>query len=87
MRLHAVFVAMGVDSDDQFVGLGFLTARIDFLHHLSEPVLNGFRSVPSLAVVPLVVLWFSIDEPFRRAGGRIRRDLSKPDAHRKGQVE
>ena len=44
------------------VTAGFLTARIDFLHHLSEPVLHGFRSVPSLAVVPLAVLWFGIGE-------------------------
>lgn len=41
---------------------GFLTARIETLHHLSEPVLHGFRSVPSLAVVPLAVLWFGIGE-------------------------
>ncbi len=41
---------------------GFLTARIATLHHLSEPVLHGFRSVPSLAVVPLAVLWFGIGE-------------------------
>ncbi len=41
---------------------GILTARIAFLHHLSEPVLHGFRSVPSLAVVPLAVLWFGIGE-------------------------
>ena len=44
------------------VTAGFLTARIEFLHHLSEPVLHGFRSVPSLAVVPLAVLWFGIGE-------------------------
>lgn len=41
---------------------GILTARIAFVHHLSEPVLHGFRSVPSLAVVPLAVLWFGIGE-------------------------
>lgn len=41
---------------------GILTARVEFLHHLSEPVLHGFRSVPSLAVVPLAVLWFGIGE-------------------------
>lgn len=41
---------------------GILTARIEILHHLSEPVLHGFRSVPSLAVVPLAVLWFGIGE-------------------------
>ncbi len=44
------------------IAAGILTARITFLHHLSEPVLHGFRSVPSLAVVPLAVLWFGIGE-------------------------
>lgn len=44
------------------ITVGVLTARVHFLHHLSEPVLHGFRSVPSLAVVPLAVLWFGIGE-------------------------
>lgn len=44
------------------IAAGIVTARIEILHHLSEPVLHGFRSVPSLAVVPLAVLWFGIGE-------------------------
>lgn len=41
---------------------GFLTARMEIFQQLSEPVLHGLRSVPALAVVPLAVLWFGIDE-------------------------
>jgi len=44
------------------ISAGIVTARVEALHHLSEPVLHGFRSVPSLAVVPLAVLWFGIGE-------------------------
>lgn len=44
------------------VAAGVMTARIPLLHHVSEPILHGFRSVPSLAVVPLAVLWFGIGE-------------------------
>ena len=41
---------------------GVLTARAPAAQYISEPVLHGFRSVPSLAVVPLAVLWFGIGE-------------------------
>lgn len=44
------------------IAAGFLTARIETLQYLSDPLLHGFRSVPSLAVVPLAVLWFGIGE-------------------------
>jgi len=44
------------------IAAGFLTARIEALQYLSDPLLHGFRSVPSLAVVPLAVLWFGIGE-------------------------
>ncbi|QWC92246.1 ABC transporter permease [Cupriavidus metallidurans] len=44
------------------ISVGVLTARIPLLQYVSEPVLHGFRSVPSLAVVPLAVLWFGIGE-------------------------
>jgi len=44
------------------VTAGLLTARIGLLHHVSEPILHGFRSVPSIALVPLSVLWFGIGE-------------------------
>lgn len=44
------------------ISVGVLTARIPALQYVSEPVLHGFRSVPSLAVVPLAVLWFGIGE-------------------------
>lgn len=44
------------------ISVGFLTARFEIFQQLNEPILHGLRSVPALAVVPLAVLWFGIDE-------------------------
>jgi ABC-type nitrate/sulfonate/bicarbonate transport system permease component len=41
---------------------GLLTARVTLLHHLSEPLLHGFRSIPVIALVPISVLWLGIGE-------------------------
>jgi ABC-type nitrate/sulfonate/bicarbonate transport system permease component len=42
--------------------MGLLTARVLLLRHVSEPVLHGLRSVPSIALVPLAIIWFGIGE-------------------------
>ena len=42
--------------------IGFATARVRVLQHLTEPLLHGFRAVPVIALVPLSVLWFGIGE-------------------------
>ncbi len=41
---------------------GLLTARIRVLQHITDPVLQGFRSVPVIALVPLSLIWFGIGE-------------------------
>lgn len=41
---------------------GVLTARVNFLQHVTDPVLQGFRSIPVIALVPLSVIWFGIGE-------------------------
>lgn len=45
------------------IGIGLFTARIRTVQYLVEPLLHGFRAVPTIALVPLVVLWFGIGEP------------------------
>jgi ABC-type nitrate/sulfonate/bicarbonate transport system permease component len=44
------------------VGLGVLISRSKLAESLLEPVLEMFRPVPSLAFLPLLVLWFGIGE-------------------------
>lgn len=45
------------------IAAGLLTARVRTLQYLSEPLLHGFRAIPTIALVPLCVLWFGIGEP------------------------
>ena len=44
------------------IAAGLLTARIQVLQHISDPVLHGFRSIPVIALVPLSLIWFGIGE-------------------------
>ena len=44
------------------VGLGVLLSRSRLAESLLEPVIEMFRPVPSLAFLPLLVLWFGIGE-------------------------
>lgn len=44
------------------VTAGALTARVQVLHQLSEPILHGLRSIPVIALVPISVLWLGIGE-------------------------
>jgi len=41
---------------------GLLTGRIEFLRDLSDPVLHSLRSIPSIAFVPLAIVWFGLGE-------------------------
>jgi ABC-type nitrate/sulfonate/bicarbonate transport system permease component len=45
------------------ISAGLLTARIRTVQYLVEPLLHSFRAVPTIALVPLCVLWFGIGEP------------------------
>ncbi|QND71413.1 ABC transporter permease [Tardiphaga robiniae] len=45
------------------ITLGLVTARVRWLQYLTEPLLHGFRAIPTIALVPLCVLWFGIGEP------------------------
>lgn len=45
------------------ISLGLVTARIRWLQYLTEPLLHGFRAIPTIALVPLCILWFGIGEP------------------------
>lgn len=44
------------------IAAGLLTARVKLLHHVSEPLLHGMRSIPVIALVPISVLWLGIGE-------------------------
>lgn len=44
------------------IALGVLIAKIRLVESLVEPILEMFRPVPSLAFLPLLVLWFGIGE-------------------------
>ena len=44
------------------IAAGLLTARFWTLQHLTDPVLQGFRSIPVIALVPLSLIWFGIGE-------------------------
>jgi NitT/TauT family transport system permease protein/sulfonate transport system permease protein len=45
------------------VVVGVSSARVKWFNALTEPIIHGFRAVPALAIVPIVVLWFGIGEP------------------------
>ncbi len=44
------------------LGLGLLTGLLPRFHAALDPLLQGFRSIPSLAWVPLFLLWLGIGE-------------------------
>ncbi|MCY4608760.1 MAG: ABC transporter permease [bacterium] len=41
---------------------GLLTGRLMILRDLSDPVLHSLRSIPSIAFVPLAIVWFGLGE-------------------------
>lgn len=44
------------------LALGFATALSPGLRRLVDPTLQAVRTIPHLALIPLVILWFGIDE-------------------------
>jgi ABC-type nitrate/sulfonate/bicarbonate transport system permease component len=42
--------------------LGVLTGRVQFLRDSFSPLLNFLRSTPSVALIPLAIVWFGIGE-------------------------
>lgn len=44
------------------IALGLITARVMSVRYLCDPILQGFRSIPAIAVVPLAIVWFGIGE-------------------------
>lgn len=49
------------------IAVGLLTSRIRFFQYLLEPLLHGFRAIPTIALVPLCILWFGIGETAKLA--------------------
>jgi ABC-type nitrate/sulfonate/bicarbonate transport system permease component len=43
--------------------VGTVTGRIGVFNWLLTPVFNGFRALPPVAIVPLVVVWAGLGEP------------------------
>lgn len=41
---------------------GLLTGRLQIVRDLSDPVLHSLRSIPSIAFVPLAIVWFGLGE-------------------------
>ncbi|MDR3400100.1 MAG: ABC transporter permease [Pandoraea sp.] len=41
---------------------GVLTGYYPTLRHLSDPVLHGLRAIPSIAIVPLAIVWFGLGD-------------------------
>ena len=44
------------------LGLGLLTGSVKFFETLLDSTLQMVRNIPALALIPLVILWFGIDE-------------------------
>lgn len=44
------------------VAMGLVTARLAPVRFLTDPILHGLRSIPTIAVVPLAIVWFGIGE-------------------------
>jgi len=44
------------------VCIGIATGRIDYVDSFLSPVINVFRPLPPVAIIPLVIVWFGIGE-------------------------
>lgn len=42
--------------------VGIATARAALFRHLTEPIIQMFRAIPSIAFVPLAIFWFGLGE-------------------------
>lgn len=45
------------------IGVGLLTGRIKFISRLLSPIILILRPLPAVAIIPLVIVWFGIDNP------------------------
>jgi ABC-type nitrate/sulfonate/bicarbonate transport system permease component len=67
--LRDVKVSLGRAMAGLFVGsstgivIGMLTGRVERLNDFLSPVLELFRPLPPVAIIPLVIVWFGIGEP------------------------
>ena len=66
-------------------GIGFAFGLANGLSQLSskltDTTLQMVRNIPHLALIPLVILWFGIDEVGKTVPGRARRILSDLPQH------
>jgi ABC-type nitrate/sulfonate/bicarbonate transport system permease component len=59
IRRALIGFALGASSG---VLIGIATARVPIFRHLTEPILQMFRAIPSIAFVPLAIFWFGLGE-------------------------
>jgi ABC-type nitrate/sulfonate/bicarbonate transport system permease component len=61
VSLQRALFGFGIGS---FVGvvLGVATARIASFRQLTEPIIQMFRAIPSIAFVPVAIFWFGLGE-------------------------
>jgi len=44
------------------IAVGFLTGRIKFTNILLGPIIQMIRSLPPVAIIPLIIIWFGIGD-------------------------
>lgn len=44
------------------IAIGLITGRIKFLNLLTSPVFNFIRALPPVAILPLFIIWFGIND-------------------------
>lgn len=44
------------------VVIGLLTGRVEFLKNYFSPIIQLFRPLPPVAIIPLIIVWFGIGE-------------------------
>lgn len=56
-----VFVGLFIGSALGIV-IGLLTGRVHLVNNWLSPIIQGFRPLPPVAIIPLVIVWFGIGE-------------------------
>jgi len=63
LRASYVRLLLGLSSGALFgVGVGLLTGRLKFAADIVSPLIQLFRPLPPVAIIPLVIVWFGIGE-------------------------
>lgn len=44
------------------IGLGLLMGRMTVVKNLADPLVQFFRALPPIAIIPLVIIWFGLGE-------------------------